>query len=102
MSAALNLLYSVRKEHMKASASIAYVPEQNLDLRKVKVFIDLKLQLAMKLLTYLSVKDRDGLNRVSGWLFVLQNRYCIHSFSVLTSLFWHGAAALCRCRQPAL
>ena len=45
---------------MKASASIAYVPEQNLDPRQVKVFIDLKLQLEMKLLTYLSVKDSDG------------------------------------------
>ena len=33
-------------------------------------------------------------------LLVLRDRFCMHSLSVLTSLFWHGTLTLCRCRQP--
>ena len=50
---------------MKASAPITYVPKQILAVRQVKVLIDLEFQLEMKLLTYLSVNDSDGLTRVS-------------------------------------
>ena len=33
---------------------------------------------------------------------LLRDRFCRHSFSVLTSLFWRETSAFCRCRQPTL